>query len=641
MALFGLTIGSLAVNAADSRYRTPTSIASTVIECISIALAAAPLSYVAYFKTVRPAWLLEFYFFLTTIFTGARIRTLWLIGGELTAEAGLLTATFTIRFLLAIVEAVTKRQYIVSERLPAAHEATAGFWGVTLFTWVNSLVRGGYQNKLSQAIPSMSEHMLTETTTPVAQAEWHRSTDRKPSPSLTRAMLRAHFGTFLLGVAPRILLLAASIAQPFLVSRTLNWFSAESDPANNNIGYGLIGAFALVYIGIAFGEALSYHYANQLIVKVRGSLISMVYDKMLLLPETTAEKTSALTLMGTDTERIAGGLRWIHDLYGCLMQVIVAIYLLSRQVKWGALSVALLSIITMCSSLFLATGFGNASKIWLTAVGHRIDNTSALLDHFKSVKVTGIELSMIKWLQRLKLIELDRSGRYRGLLMTIVSIGFGNQALAPFFGLATYALVENAHGGAGLTTTRAFTALSILTLFTQPLDQIFQALPAIFGALASMQRIGEYLLQAELGTSPSAPEIVTDKDHEKAAMAIPIPHQQLTCIVGPVGCGKSTLLKSLLGEVKVANSWPVLEARADVTSYAGQSPWLVNQSIRENIVGNGEVDEKWLMTVVKACAIDADALVWPAGLDTPAGPDGKALSGGQRQRVVSLICGNQ
>lgn len=573
-----------------------------------------------------------------TIFTGARIRTLWLLGGEATVAAGLLTASFAVFLLLAVVEAITKRQSLAPQNLPTAHEATAGFWGVVLFTWVNRLVWGGYRNKLAQAIPSMSEPLLTESTNPAAQAEWKRGAGRTTSPSLTYAMLRAHFSTFLLGVAPRLVLLAATIAQPFLVSRTLSWFSAESDPANNNIGYGLTGAFGLVYIGIAFGEALSYHYANQLIIKVRGSLISMIYDKMLLLPETTAQKTSSLTLMGTDTDRIASGLRWIHDLYGCSMQVIVAIYLLSRQIGWGALAVALVSLITICSSLGLATGFGGASRIWLTAVGHRIDNTSALLDHIKSVKVTGIELGMIKWLQRLKLIELDRSGRYRGLLMTIVSLGFGNQSLAPFFGLATFALVQNAQGGPGLTTNTGFTALTILTLFTQPLDQIFQSLPAIFGALASMQRIGEYLVQGELDAhvSPSTAEAesTTSGDHSEAKMPTSIPQRQLTCIVGPVGCGKSTLLKSLLREVKASDSWPVLEAKADIASYCGQSPWLMDQSIRENIVGNGELDERWLRTVVEACALDADAQIWPAGLDTPAGHDGKALSGGQRQRVV-------
>lgn len=61
----------------------------------------------------------------------------------------------------------------------------------------------------------------------------------------------------------------------------------------------------------------------------------------------------------------------------------------------------------------------------------------------------------------------------------------------------------------------------------------------------------------------------------------------LTIVLGPVGCGKSTLLKAILGEADHAgNNIPV--ATQDI-AYCSQEPWLVNASIRENIVGASDL----------------------------------------------------
>ena len=79
--------------------------------------------------------------------------------------------------------------------------------------------------------------------------------------------------------------------------------------------------------------------------------------------------------------------------------------------------------VTIGTSLVLASGFGTASKTWLEAVERRIDDTSAVLHHIKSVKALGASRTVTKWLQELKISELDRSGKYRTLLTTIIGLG--------------------------------------------------------------------------------------------------------------------------------------------------------------------------------------------------------------------------
>jgi ATP-binding cassette, subfamily C (CFTR/MRP), member 1 len=50
---------------------------------------------------------------------------------------------------------------------------------------------------------------------------------------------------------PRTALIALSLAQPYLIASALRFLSLPDDESARNMGYGLIGAFAFVFIGAA------------------------------------------------------------------------------------------------------------------------------------------------------------------------------------------------------------------------------------------------------------------------------------------------------------------------------------------------------------------------------------------------------
>lgn len=56
---------------------------------------------------------------------------------------------------------------------------------------------------------------------------------------------------FLEGVLPRLAFTGFCFAQPFLVERVLNFMNEPEHVNSANYAYGLIGAYAIVYIGIA------------------------------------------------------------------------------------------------------------------------------------------------------------------------------------------------------------------------------------------------------------------------------------------------------------------------------------------------------------------------------------------------------
>lgn len=64
-----------------------------------------------------------------------------------------------------------------------------------------------------------------------------------------------------------------------------------------------------------------------------------------------------------------------------------------------------------------------------------------------------------------------------------------------------------------------------------------------------------------------------------------------------------------------------------------QTPWILNKSIRENILFGSEYDEDKYTETIKICQLRRDLEILPGGDQTEIGEKGINLSGGQKARV--------
>ncbi len=110
---------------------------------------------------------------------------------------------------------------------------------------------------------------------------------------------------------------------------------------------------------------------------------------------------------------------------------------------------------------------------------------------------------------------------------------------------------------------------------------------------------------------------------------------ELTIIVGPVASGKTTLLKGLLGEARMFAGSIELTIPEEI-AYCDQDAWLLNRTVKENIVAYEKYDEDMYYSVIRACQLEEDIALLPKHHDTQIGSKGVSLSGGQKQRVVSF-----
>ncbi|KAF8580919.1 multidrug resistance-associated ABC transporter [Ramaria rubella] len=118
---------------------------------------------------------------------------------------------------------------------------------------------------------------------------------------------------------------------------------------------------------------------------------------------------------------------------------------------------------------------------------------------------------------------------------------------------------------------------------------------------------------------------------------------KLTVVTGPTASGKTALLMALLGEMDKVDGKVTIPKNPSIVnehglrnsiSYCAQTPWLQQQSIKDNIVFEHPLDEERYNAVIEACALGPDFQALEDGDLTEIGSKGVSLSGGQKARVA-------
>ena len=301
---------------------------------------------------------------------------------------------------------------------------------------------------------------------------------------------------------------------------------------------------------------------------------------------------------------------------------------------------------------------GARQRVWIDAVQQRITITASMLAEMRSVKMMGLSPVLSAIVQDQRVQETRRMAAARWSIVWQNVVQNLPWAVAPSLTFIIYVAQATARGKSSIDVTQAFTALSIITLLTDPASKLLSAIPSTAASLGCFDRIQEFLV-ARPRTDPrfSASPSRTAQGQDAAAISMQnmslrpvataepilsdvsfaIPRGSLAMVIGPVGSGKTTLLKGLLGEVMDQNGGSVTVASKQI-ALCVQVPWLPNTTIREAISGYVEegqnVDQAWYQRCLHACALDYDLDRLADGEETRVGSASTVLSGGQRARIA-------
>ncbi|GAA6051563.1 hypothetical protein JCM3770_003474 [Rhodotorula araucariae] len=379
-------------------------------------------------------------------------------------------------------------------------------------------------------------------------------------------------------------------------------------------------------------------------------------------------------LVGTDIDTITSSLPSTLQLFGVVPKLVVSLGFLYVLLGWSAF-VALGAVVLFAPiSRTVAGKYGAVQGEILKATDRRITLVQELINAIRSLKMFGWEQPSMQRIAELRDVELDRIKQRAKVYAGMMFLSTGIPAVITLSTFGTFVFVQEQT----LTASTAFTAMSLFGLLREAVVSATFLLSAFMRANVSFGRIRDFIENTEeldphpIVFKPSTPlsktsdagssaAIIVTPDSlfrfsrygpstgfnlrlsspskQKKSSALSFPRGRTTIIAGDVGAGKSALLLALLGELHVAQGG--VEIRVEGVnnerckmSYAAQSPWLQDTSVRSNILFGEEYDEERYSETIFACALEDDLEALPEGDETRVGEKGLSMSGGQKQRIA-------
>ncbi|KAL2851369.1 P-loop containing nucleoside triphosphate hydrolase protein [Aspergillus pseudodeflectus] len=651
--------------------RTTATIPTAVLSLTS-AIGLSIVSWLEHSRSIRPSYIINIYLFLSVLLDVARARTLWMLGPH-SAIPAVFTCCLILKCAMTISESKEKRKILVDDLKEVPKVSTSGPFNHSVFYWLTSLFLHGYKKHLSlQDLYPLSSSLKSEKLGLGLQDAWDRVPDKQRPNVLLLTWFWAYRWKLLPAAIPRLFMTGFTFAQPFLVTSAIRLAASPINEESNNHAYGLIGAYALVYVGIAISTGQYEYLVTRLSVLLRGSITPAVFKHTLQLHLTDTNAEDSLTLINTDLETIGQGIRLLHELWASSLEICLAIWLLARQIGLASLVPVGFALLMMGCGFMIAKPLGKSLADWIQASQKRVTLTSKVLANIKTLRLAGASRPIFSRIEDLRANELHISERYRSLLGHAALFVNCVPIISPILMFAAFVGIA-AKTGDGFTILWAFTSLSLLSILNNPLALLLSSLPSLAAIMASFTRIQDYLnrktrddsraLEAAANTlakdtypglpTPTGLEMQTinhESESELVAQvrghvawsnstehAIHIPKWEiqrgtLTLVIGSVGSGKSTLLRCLLGEHSAFTGEICVNTRS--VAFCSENPWIPARTVQEVILGEEAFDSSWYGDVVESCALRQDFSGWPQADRTPVGSKGVALSGGQKQRLA-------
>ncbi|KXH40133.1 ABC transporter, partial [Colletotrichum salicis] len=427
-------------------FQTPASVAADVLTPVAT-LAVLLLSVLNHQRSPRPSTLLSLYLSASIMLGIARVRTLWLfsVRGPLPAIA---TAVLVFTLAVLVLESIeAKKRLAASDTRPdgkhATPEQSSGFWSRTCFAWLATTFYLGYSKVISLAdLPGLDSNMESHVL--------HRKL-------------------------------------------TVAWDKYVS------YGSGLIGAWALVYLGITVSNSVYQYHNLRFTTRLRGGLIALIYQQAVCTRDVDSGDITAVALMGTDVERIFGSMSMFHMTWGSLLDIAVASWLLGLQLSLACLAPILLVLIFIAAMSKISVASRTAQMRWIEKIQERLRVTATVLGDMKAVKMLGLTNVMSTTIQRLRTDEIDTSKSFRKLLVaTLLLFPDGQPSaltpinLAPIVTFAVYVIISVFWKNETLLPAQAFASIALIGLLTTPVVMFIQLLPMVVQSFACFDRIQDF-----------------------------------------------------------------------------------------------------------------------------------------------------
>ena len=639
----------------------PTDIIRTgLVLNVAAGVVAFAIHYLEQFKSNISNGVLLFYWLFQALFGIAKFLSLKLrLELDSTYATVSLLATVNATLVL-LLESWISPQPITSygQELGVSPFDRANVFSRISFNWMAPLMKKGFYQYISEIdLPFLPKSLKSENTSASFYHYWNNQT----SPSLVMALSKAFGAPFLLGGVFKALQDLLAFVQPQLLRLLIRFVNDYSQSVKDGeplpLTRGLMIAGAMFVVSVTQTACLHQYFqrAFDFGMSIKSSLTSVVYDKSLVLSNETKQASNTgdiVNLMSVDVQRLQDLVQNLQIVWSGPFQIVLCLYSLHGLLGNSMWAGVFIMVIMIPLNAVIAKYQKKLQKTQMKFKDERSRLISEILNNMKSLKLYGWEAP---YLQRLNHVRNDKELTNLKRMGVFSSFSMFSWNLAPFMvSCSTFGLFVLLNKNATLSTDIVFPALSLFNLLSFPLAVVPMVITNIVEAQVAISRLTKFLTSAELQKNavtklPRAEKVgdvavsvkngtylwSKQKGEESYKVALSninleVKKGELDCIVGKVGSGKSSILQCLLGDLYK------LDGEAKVhgsVAYVSQVPWIINGTVRENILFGHKYDPEFYHKVLDACALSIDLKILPKKDKTEVGEKGISLSGGQKARL--------
>ncbi|KAL4216368.1 hypothetical protein ACF0H5_024095 [Mactra antiquata] len=489
--------------------------------------------------------------------------------------------------------------------------------------------------------------IMSEETPLLASGTHESSNDTVPiKPSLYRALFKTYKWLWWEATS----FMAGSevlwLVQPIVLRYIIQMIENSGPEVAEWKGYFYALTLFLVLCINSFFYHISFHHMLTLGLKIKASLICLIYKKALTMNKSGLKARTVgeiVNLMSVDCQRIQDSFMfsfYIVCIFLILIIAVVQLWDLMGVASLGGLAVILIVLPLVC---FIATRQYILQKELLRLKGKRIKILNEVISGIKVLKMYAWEPSFMKRIQAIRASEINCLWKYALYTATSIVFAVHSPFMINFILILIYVLTSPTHS---LGAEETFTALSILNIIRYPIALCPFLVNGAVQGFVSIGRIQEYLWTEDINENnvhrvkqSDYPVIIEDADFswsvnaEKPTLSdinLKVNDGELVAVVGTVGSGKSSLISACLGEMERLRGRVTIKGKI---AYVPQEAWIQNMTLRDNILFGKNYQEKKYDKVLESCALLPDLKILAGGDMTEIGEKGINISGGQKQRV--------
>ncbi len=452
--------------------------------------------------------------------------------------------------------------------------------------------------------------------------------------NLLKSNPKASFFLFIMGI-----LMAISLSLiPYSLKNVLELLNSPPETIDPFLNSSLFLFSSMILSGVLSTQF--YYYNNAIQLNIRRLLIKTSIRKILTKDNKSLKHANGREqeIIISDSSNAAPYFMFLMGLLTSTIQIIGYSYLLFSQIGMIALYSAPVLLLIIFLQIFFGKISSKLQKELRLKADQRISILTEFLEKFKAIRVSNYSDFFLEKSRNKRKKEIELLFKRNALTL---GLGLLSQISVLAMMLICFSFIIQYKRDFNISDV--FSLVSIFTLIQFPIRDIPKKVNSLINSTISLNRLIEFFnIDSEIKNNTDIKMVVGEVN----LSSIELSNMELKVlsnlnlyakkgesigIFGESGSGKTVIFDIITG--KISNYLGDVKFNGKV-HYLEHSPWLANDTIKNNILFGASYDEEKYKKILFQFDLYTDLEFLPFGDNTIVGEMGTLLSGGQQQRIA-------